>query len=316
MNSLVKRQASHVVTVTGTKRYGRDVEPLTIVASIRTLDDLTFWIRGSGLEIVMLLAGGLLTVRGVNWLLASRERPATGTSGDADLPTPRHNKAVAQAIGWLVTAMVSVAVGVLIADRFGLPLATLIPTATVIGVTVGFGAQRLVQDLFSGFFLLAEHQLAVGDVVMISPPGTTEGVGGTVEEITLRVTRLRTLKGEVVFIPNGEIRQVTNMSVEWARLVLDVPLRPDEDINRALTILREICEQMWSDDSSATTLLESPEVLGVQALNVGVVQVRIVARVRATHQWEAGRELRRRVALGLSEAGMEPVRPIMMPQGI
>ncbi len=133
-----------------------------------------------------------------------------------------------------------------------------------LGVTVGFGAQRLVQDLFSGFFLLAEHQLAVGDVIRISAPGTTEGVGGTVEEITLRVTRLRTLKGEVVFIPNGEIRQVTNLSVEWARLVLDVPLRPDEDFNRAITVLRDVCKEMWADERWAVVLLENPEVLGLR----------------------------------------------------
>ncbi len=292
------------------------MESLTFLASIRTIDDLTFWIRGSGLEIVMLVTGGLLTVRGARWLLKSDERAANENSGDADPPGPRHRKAIAQAAGWLVTAMVFIAVGVLIGDRFGLPLATLVPTATVVGVTVGFGAQRLVQDLFSGFFLLAERQLAVGDVVRISAPGTTEGVGGTVEEVTLRVTRLRTMKGEVVFIPNGEIRQVTNLSVEWARLVLDVPLRPDEDVNRAIRVLRDVCGEMWHDEPWAAMLLESPEVLGVQAINVGVVRVRVVARVRATQQWEAGRELRRRVALGLSEAGMEPVRPIMTPQSI
>lgn len=289
---------------------------MSIVASIRTMDDLAIWVRGSGLEIVMLVTGGLLMVRGGNWLLAASERAANEDSDDADLPEPRHHHAIAQALGWLVTAMVVVAVGVLVGDRFGLPLATLVPTATVLGVTLGFGAQRLVQDLFSGFFLLAEHQLAIGDVVRISAPGTTEGVGGTVEEITLRVTRLRTLKGEVVFIPNGEIRQVTNLSVEWARLVLDVPLRPDEDVNRAIKVLRDVCERMWADEPWAAVLLENPEVLGVQAINVGMVQVRIVGRVRATQQWEAARELRRRVTLGLSEAGMEPVRPIMTHQGV
>ncbi len=292
------------------------MERLAILASIRTIDDLSLWIRGSGLEIVMLLAGGLLTIRSAKWLLAMGERAADERAGDTDQVGPRRHKAITQAMGWLVTAMVSVAVGVLIADRFGLPMATLVPTATVVGVTVGFGAQRLVQDIFSGFFLLAERQLSIGDVVRISAPGTIEGISGTVEEVTLRVTRLRTLKGEVVFIPNGEIRQVTNLSVEWARLVLDVPLRPDEDVDRAITVLRGVCEQIWQDEPWATMLLDPPEVLGVQAINVGVVQVRLVARVRATQQWEAGRELRRRVALGLSDAGMEPVKPIMTPQGI
>lgn len=103
----------------------------------------------------------------------------------------------------------------MVADRFGLPLATLIPTATVAGVALGFGAQRVPHDIVSGFFLLAEHQMAIGDWVTIAARGTVGGVGGNVEQITLRVTRLRTIEGEVVFVPDGEIRQLTSQSIGW-----------------------------------------------------------------------------------------------------
>jgi small conductance mechanosensitive channel len=183
----------------------------------------------------------------------------------------------------------------------------------VAGVAVGFGAQKLVQDVLSGFFLLAERQITVGDVVRISDPGTTTGVGGTVEEVTLRVTRLRTLKGEVVFIPNGEIRQVTNMTVEWARVVIDVPLRSTDDIDKAIDCLGLVSEQMMAQEPWSTMLLEQPEVLGVEALDVGIVRVRIVARVQAANQWEAGRELRRRIASGLAAAGITPAMPLVVP---
>ena len=199
------------------------------------------------------------------------------------------------------------------AVRFGVPLSTVVPPATVAGVAVGFGAQRIVQDVLSGFFLLAERQLTVGDVVKISDPGSTEGVGGTVEEVTLRVTRLRTLKGEVVFIPNGEIRQVTNLTVEWARLVIDVPLRAVDDVNLAIERLRELGVAMAADDAWKDILLEGPEVLGVEALDVCIVRVRVVARVRASDQWSAGRELRLRIASGLAEAGITPLMPMLVP---
>ncbi len=211
---------------------------------------------------------------------------------------------------WLVTALVSLVVGAMVLDRFGVPLATLVPSATV---AVGFGAQRVVQDLVSGFLLLAEHQRRIGDVVTLSPPGSADGVSGTVEEMTLRVTRLRTLKGEVVFVPNGEIRQVINLSVEWARLVIDVPLRPDSDVNEGIKVLQQVGEEMGSVDPWQQMLLDGPDVLGVQSLDVGVVQLRVVARVTAANQWDAGRELRRRITRGLAEAGIEPISPTTAP---
>ncbi len=132
----------------------------------------------------------------------------------------------------------------MVADRFGLPLATLIPTATVAGVALGFGAQRVPHDIVSGFFLLAEHQMAIGDWVTIAARGTVGGVGGNVEQITLRVTRLRTIEGEVVFVPDGEIRQLTSQSIGWVRSVVDVPLRPEGDLAPALSTLRKVSDEM------------------------------------------------------------------------
>ncbi len=288
----------------------------TTISAITTFDDLSFWARGSGLEIVLLVTGSVLFVRLVHWTLAVATRPTSDSDRRVRLPTLFQNLAAARAIGWLVSALVSVVAGSMVAERLGVPLATLVPTATVVGVAVGFGAQRVVADVVSGFFLLAERQLNIGDVVMISAPGTVEGVSGTVEEVTLRVTRLRTVKGEVVFVPNGEIRQVTNLSMEWARLVIDVPLRPEDDVNLAIEVLRSVCDEMAADESWTEVLLEGPEVLGVQAINVGVVQVRIVARVRAAVQWTAGRELRRRISFGLVDAGMEQVRPLPPMPGV
>lgn len=301
-------------------------ETAGLLAAFEPFRDLSRWLRGDALEIVMLISGAVLLIRLVRWVL---ERSADGIGprtlwslrtvvpaapADAERrPDVRRRQALTQAVSWLATAMITVVAGGLVAVRFGVPLSTVVPPATVAGVAVGFGAQRIVQDVLSGFFMLAERQLTVGDVVKISDPGTTTGVGGTVEEVTLRVTRLRTVKGEVVFIPNGEIRQVTNLTIEWARLVIDVPLRAVEDVNLAIEELRRVGDEMSSAEPWADMLIEGPEVLGVEALDVGIVRVRVVAQVRATDQWSVGRELRLRIASGLAGAGITPLTPVMAP---
>ncbi|MEZ5234311.1 MAG: mechanosensitive ion channel family protein [Acidimicrobiia bacterium] len=289
------------------------------------LGDLGHWARGEGLEIVLLLSGAVLLIRALKWMLHrsaagfgvrdwwSRRATEVPVQPAAERPEVRRRQALTQAMGWLASALVSVMVGALVAVRVGIPLSTVVPPATVAGVAVGFGAQRVVADVLSGFFLLAERQLTVGDVVRISDPGSTTGVGGTVEEVTLRVTRLRTLKGEVVFIPNGEIRQLTNLTIEWARLVIDVPLRASEDVGAAITCLRQVGDDMAASPPWNDLFLDTPEVLGVEALDVGVVRVRVVARVRASDQWEAARELRLRITSGLARSGIVPVTPVVMP---
>ena len=292
---------------------------LAAATAVVRLDEITRWLRGDALEIVMLASGALLLVRFVGWLLnRGRARISRllaplqrGHWIDTSQTEIRRADAIARAISWLFNALVSAVAAALVLQRFRVPLATLVPPATIAGVALGFGAQRLVQDLSSGFFLFAERQFTVGDVVTIGPPGSREGVSGTVEEITLRITRLRTLKGEVVVIPNGEIRQVINLSVDWARIVIDVPLRAQGDVDRAIELLAEVGRQMCATHPWDDVLLETPEVLGVEALDVDYLRLRLAARVRAHQQWEAGRELRRRVAAALADAGIAAVPPII-----
>jgi moderate conductance mechanosensitive channel len=283
------------------------------------LGDLERWARGSALEIVLLALGAVLLTRALHWVmldLPSRVaglRLFEGLELNSESIEGRRARAVVQASTWGLSALVYVVTTLLILQKFNVPLASLVPPATVAGVAVGFGAQKIVQDLLSGFFLFAERQLTVGDVVRIGDPGSTTGVGGTVEELTLRTTRLRTLKGEVVFIPNGEIRQVTNLSVDWARVVIDVPVRADDSFDRAMGVLRDVGADLLADPAWAESFLDAPAVAGVETLDVGYLRVRLMARVRADRQWDVGRELRRRIATGLSDAGVVPLTPIMVP---
>jgi small conductance mechanosensitive channel len=197
----------------------------------------------------------------------------------------------------------------LILQHFGLPLTSLVSPATVAGLAIGFGAQQLVGDLLAGFFLFAERQFGVGDVIRLAQPGSTTGVSGTVEEISMRVTKLRTDQGEVIFLPNGALRQVTNLSKEWSRVVVDIPIPVDQNIEKATEVLRQMVVDMARDEQWRDVLLGEPVVAGVESIEVDHIQLRLIARTLPGKQFEVGRELRLRAALALTQAGL--VAPAM-----
>jgi small-conductance mechanosensitive channel len=283
-------------------------------------DDLTTWARGKGLEIVLLALGAVLLTRLIRWASArvtthlqaqQTAAPTTGTAPAVLVTSERakHIYALVQAgeraalgVVWFITA-------VLILIRCNVPLTTLVAPATVAGVAIGFGAQRIVADLLSGFFLVSERQYGVGDVIQVSPPGQTTGVSGTVEELSLRVTRLRTVTGDVVVIPNGEIRQVTNRSKDWSRVVIDLPMPLDQDIDRATEVLHDMGEVLLNDERWAPLLLEAPVVMGVESIDLERVLLRVTARTLPARQFEVGRELRRRALQALHQAGIRTASP-------
>jgi small conductance mechanosensitive channel len=268
-----------------------------------TLDDLSRWARSSGLEILLVVIGALLLARLVHALL---ER-APGRFGGSD----RHSRAVAQALTWVIDALITVIATVIVLQRLNVPLTSIVAPATVAGVAIGFGAQRVVADLLSGFFLFAERQLGYGDVVRISQPGQTAGVTGTVESLTLRTTRLRTLSGEVVFVPNGEIRQLTNLSMDWARVVLDVPFSADADLEAGIGLLRSVTAAMREDGYWREQLLGEPVIRGVETLDVDNLTVRLLVRTPPGRQFEVAGELRRRIAEALRREGVTTAGPVV-----
>ena len=176
--------------------------------------------------------------------------------------------------------------------------------ATVAGVALGFGAQQVVGDLLAGFFLFAEHQFGYGDDIRFSQPGQTKGVMGTVEEMTLRVTKLRTIEGELVIIPNSLLGQVTNLSKDWSQAVLDLPIAVGEDLELTNSVLRDASMTLVTDDHWAPLLLREPVVAGVQRVEVGYYLVRVLVRTLPGRQFEVLRELRLRCATALTAAGI------------
>jgi small conductance mechanosensitive channel len=180
----------------------------------------------------------------------------------------------------------------------GLQLGPLLAGAGIAGVAIGFGAQSLVKDFLAGLFILMEDQYGVGDVVDLGP------AVGTVEEVTLRTTRLRDVNGTVWHVPNGEIRRVGNSSQQWARSVLDLSVPYGTDLERALGVLEEVADEAAASLDLADDLLEAPQVWGVEHVALDGVTLRMVVKTRPGAQFEVTRILRARVMEAFSAAGI------------
>ena len=216
----------------------------------------------------------------------------------------KHRHVVAAVVTWAFLAVMYVVTGVLVVQRLGVPLAGLVAPAALLSAALGFGLQRFVQDIGAGFFITTERQYGYGDVVRISATGVPEPAVGTVEDVTLRVTRIRSVSGEVITTPNGQITQVTNLSRDWARAVIDVPVPATVEVSRVTDALKRVGEEAWNDDQLRKMMLDPPTVMGVERIEVDTFSVRMVARTLPGVQFDVGRELRARVAIAFRNEGI------------
>ncbi|MGY2061092.1 mechanosensitive ion channel family protein, partial [Nocardia gipuzkoensis] len=216
----------------------------------------------------------------------------------------KHRHALAQVLTWVVLSVVYFLVGLEVLKRFGFTVSGLVAPAAVLGAALGFGAQRVVQDLLAGFFLITERQYGFGDVVRIAVTGQPEPAEGTVEDVTLRITTLRNADGEVITVPNGQIVKVTNLSKDWARAAIDVPVPATADITKVNEILHDVGTKAFQDRKLNSLLLDEPTVMGLEDLTVDQMNIRMVARTLPGKQFEVGRELRVRVAAALRREGL------------
>jgi moderate conductance mechanosensitive channel len=279
-----------------------------MIVTAAPLPDVQTWVRGSGLEIVLLVLGSILLTRFAIWLRGVITERIDENDDESDAlvrsESAKHRHALAQVLTWTALVFVYSVTAVQVAERVGVSSSRLVAPAAVAGVALGFGAQRLVQDLLAGFFIIAERQYGFGDLITIAIPGIPGGVIGTVEDVTLRVTKVRTPNGEVVFTPNGQIVQLTNLSRDWARAVVDVPFPITVDVAHASEILREVGRELFADDVLQPQLLDPPVVMGVQSIEVDQIHVRMVARTLPGRQFLVGLALRGRIAAALRREGI------------
>ena len=265
------------------------------------------WILTRGLSIVLLLIGAVLTARFISWTAKriSSRIDANFQESDALVrsESAKHRQAVASVISYLAIALLAVMVTVQVTDILAIPVSSLVAPAAVLGAALGFGAQRVVQDLLSGFFIITERQYGFGDLVQLTL-GSSNDAMGTVEEVTLRVTKLRTSEGEMYTIPNGQIMKSLNLSKDWARAVIDIPVPASADLAHVNTVLGEVCEAAPEDPGLNELLLDKPKLMGIESIELDTVNLRMVARTLPGKQFEVGRKLRLLVVAALTRAGI------------
>jgi small conductance mechanosensitive channel len=266
------------------------------------------WIITRGLRVVMVLIAAVLAVRFVTWVAERVTRQIDEGFAESDAlvrsEASKHRQAVASVIQWVSIVMIAIWGVVQIASVLQFSTGSLIAPATVVGAALGFGAQQLVKDLLSGFFIIVEKQYGFGDLVELTVSGVSEPARGTVENVTLRITRLRSSDGELFTLPNGQIVKTVNLSKDWARAVVDIPVSTSADLNRVNDVLRQECDHALEDPVLKDLLLDAPTVMGVERIEIDTVTLRVVARTLPGKQFEAGRQLRVLVIRALARVGI------------
>ncbi|MGZ4591772.1 MAG: mechanosensitive ion channel family protein [Actinomycetes bacterium] len=272
------------------------------------LTDVRNWVTGSGLSAVLIILGSVLLARFVAWIgnrvTAGIDRRSGGGDALVRSEAAKHRHSLTQVLTWSAIVLIYAVAAFFVLSALGIPVTGLVAPATVLGVGLGFGAQRIVQDVLAGFFIITERQYGFGDVVQITAVGSSADATGTIEDVTLRITRLRSSNGEVITVPNGQIVKVVNLSRDWARAVVDVPVPRSADVNQVNDLLREVGREAFSDPNMRPLLLDEPSVMGVESLGLDEVNVRMVARTLPGKQFEVGRDLRARIVLAFRREGL------------
>jgi len=295
----------------------------------RTLAEIADFVLGKPLTIIAILVGAWIVNRLVQRTVkktlramhsgAVRERigavrrrtpNALLDTAVTSLRAEQRITALTSVLRSVVAFVVFLIAGFLILGEVGLNLAPLLAGAGIIGIALGFGAQSLVKDFLSGLFILVEDQFGVGDIVDLD-----RETSGTVEAVSLRTTRLRSVDGTVWHVPNGEIRRVGNKSQHWSRALLDIDVAYETDIDLATSVIKRVADELWKERDE---IIEEPEVWGVESLGPHSVVIRLVVKTRPSDQYSVSRELRRRLKAAFDVAGIQIPYPQQMaynPEG-
>jgi small-conductance mechanosensitive channel len=263
------------------------------------LSTLAAWLFASGLRVGLIVVVAYVVVRITKLLVSRFEHELNlGTGLDA-LERAKRARTLGAAINKVVTAAVAAIALLMVLRELRVDIAPVLTGAGIVGLAVGFGAQTLVRDVISGFFLILEDQVRVGDVAAIN------GTGGLVEQINLRTIVLRDIEGTVHVFPNGSITTLANRSKDFSYYVIDLGVSYHNDPDRVADILREVGAGLQGDPKFGPFILEPIEVLGVDAFGDWAATLKARIKTVPLKQWDVGRELRRRIKRALDEQGIE-----------
>jgi small conductance mechanosensitive channel len=270
-------------------------------------DLIAAWLLGPGIRILLVLGGAYAISRAGRFLIA-RLPTLLAKRGGTAVEKAEEEKRLATITGLLSMLLTTVvmAIAILIVLReIGLDITPILTGAGIMGLAVGFGAQNLVRDVITGFFMILENQVRVGDVAVIN------GKGGVVQEMRIRTVVLRSLDGTVHVIPNGVISELSNMTKDFSYAVLDLGVAYKEDTDQVVEVVKEVAAELRQDPDYASKILEDLQVLGVDAFADSAVVIKVRIKTVPIQQWGVARELRRRIKKAFDAKGIEIPFPHM-----
>jgi len=273
------------------------------------IEQVTNWLTPSSmaifeasLRIFITFLIGFIGIKAIRMAITHLETLLIKASEDAETVPGMAKKRITTLTGLLRTLSVSVVWAIVIIitlDQMGLDITPFLASAGILGLAVGFGAQNLVRDVISGFFIILENQIRVGDVAILN------GTGGLVEKISFRTITLRDLAGVVHVFPNGTITTLSNMTKEWSGYVIDVGVAYKEDTDHVSQVMVSVAEELRQDPNFGPKMIEPIEILGVDQFGSSEVVIKARLKTLPIEQWTVGREYRRRLKKAFDAAGIE-----------
>ena len=264
-----------------------------------TFNTVTAWLTTSGIKILGILIVLIILSQISKWIIKWMEKfvPEKDPLQTAEAKKRAHT--LGNILRHALLIVISFVAILLILGELGIQLGPLLATAGIGAVAIGFGAQSIVKDVISGFFIILENQYRIGDAIEVA------GVSGLVESVSLRRTVLRDLEGKVHTIPNGEIKVVSNLSKEWSRTVLDVGISYREDVDKVIDLLSQIGRELQVEEPYKSAILEPFQILAIEQFGESQWVIRMMVKTIPLKQWDVGRELRKRIKKRFDEKGIQ-----------
>lgn len=256
------------------------------------------WLLSKTLRLALIFVVAFIVLR-ISKVLVNRLFRTLMERGKVDGEMKKRADTLSSLVNYIILTAISAVVIMMVLGQFGVNIGPVLAAAGIVGVAVGFGAQHLVSDVISGFFILIEDQIRVGDVVQIA------GQGGIVERVTLRNTVLRDLSGNVHFVRNGQISTVTNMTKDYSYYLFNIGVAYRENTDDVIKVVKEVDEDLRSDENFAKSILAPIEILGVDQFADSAVVIKARIKTKPIHQWNVGREFNRRMKIAFDQKGIE-----------
>jgi len=262
------------------------------------LESLKEFALSSGIRIVAIVIISFIIIR-IFRMIIGRSKTKYESKREGTAEAIKRAETLSGLLETTLRVAVLIAAFLMVLKEVGIDIGPLLAGAGIVGLAVGFGAQSLVKDVISGFFMLLENQMNVGDVVEIA------GKAGLVESMNLRITVIRDFEGKVHIVPNGEIAVVTNFTKEYSRALIEIGVAYKEDVDRVIEVLKEVGEDIRQDEVFGAKILEPMEVIGLDSFGSSSINIKVRFKTRPIEQWNTAREYRKRVKRRFDQEGIE-----------